>query len=234
MAWWGKESNIMVVSNFKEDDKEFHFRLPVGIIKDLFDLSQERGNEKYSGKLPIKMMKIILALFQGKEDHTEEFTLKLPLSVIRKLIVSYWENIKDSDQEWVYIHQTGGPSLRSSNHGNFMLNVLGRELNRKGLKGQKIIDEEFNRNCKKDYDDMKKFQKKEERVKKHVEKVFKDLFEYVSKNYIGVPDTINNIVRGELEAFQEKFEKEENRIWFPEEKETSAFAAFTTLERIGH
>ena len=166
-----KESNIMFIYNSKVNSKEFHFRLPVGMIKDLIDLSQKKGNEKFSNNLPIKTMKIILALFKGRKEYTEEFVFKLPLRIIRKLIVSYWENIKECDEESVYFHQSGGYSLWACIHGNLALNTLKGELNRNCLNGQKIINEEFNRNFKKDYEDMKKFQKKEEKVEKHIEKV---------------------------------------------------------------
>jgi len=202
------------------------------MIKDLIDLSQKKGNEKFSNNLPIKTMKIILALFKGRKEYTEEFVFKLPLRIIRKLIVSYWENIKECDEESVYFHQSGGYSLWACIHGNLALNTLKGELNRNCLNGQKIINEEFNRNFKKDYEDMKKFQKKEEKVEKHIEKVFKDLFEYVVKNYIGVPTVMHNMVLGELGAFQEKFEEEEKRIWVTEKKGVSAFAAITTLKKI--
>lgn len=94
------------------------------------------------------------------EIHDEdaiEFTYKLPLGAIKRLIKSYMQDIKSIDEEWTYTQDTGSYEIRMSPYCNKMLFAIEKQLNKLGLKGKNIIDEVFNQYFKADYKKMKSF-----------------------------------------------------------------------------
>lgn len=96
------------------------------------------------------------------EIHSEdalEFTYKLPLGAIKRLIKSYFEEIQDVDEESVYLHQSGSYGLRMWPYCYKMIDEICKQLNGHGLGGKKIIDEVFDTYFKKDYEKMKRFSK---------------------------------------------------------------------------
>ena len=88
-----------------------------------------------------------------------EFTYKLPLGAIKRLIKSYFKDIDLVISDWVYYRQTGSWGIRIEPYCNRMISNLIKQLDKHGLNGKKIINEVFNRYFKVDYEKMNRYSK---------------------------------------------------------------------------
>lgn len=88
-----------------------------------------------------------------------EFTYKLPIGAIKRLIKSYFEEIKSIDEGGVYMGMSGSYEIRMHPYCNRMLSEIETQLDRNGIIGKKIIDEVFDQYFKKEYEKMERFSK---------------------------------------------------------------------------
>ena len=93
------------------------------------------------------------------EDDSVEFSYKLPLGAIKRLLESYFQEIYSIDAEWVYYKTTGSTEIRIKPYCYSMIGEIGSQLDKHGLKGKKIVDEVFNWRFKKDYEELDRFEK---------------------------------------------------------------------------
>lgn len=93
------------------------------------------------------------------EEDDLEFTYKLPLGAIKRLIRSYYEDIQMYDEELVYLSTSSSSGLRGEPYCYRMLSDIRKQLSKYGLNGKKIIDEVFDQYFKADYKKMKSFNK---------------------------------------------------------------------------
>ena len=93
------------------------------------------------------------------DDDSVEFTYRLPLGAIKRLIRSYYKDIQMYDEENVYLATSSSSGLRGRSYCYRMLGDISRQLDKNGLNGKKIVDEVFDNNFKADYEKMKRFSK---------------------------------------------------------------------------
>ncbi len=93
------------------------------------------------------------------DEDSVEFTYKLPLGAIKRLIISYFKDIQMYDEEWIYCSQSSSSMIRGFPYCNRMLGEIHRQLDKHSLNGKKIIDEVFDEYFKSDYEKMKRFKK---------------------------------------------------------------------------
>src|SRR3990167_11353643 len=82
----------------------------------------------------------------NKEIHIEdslEFTYKLPLGAIKRLIRSYYKDIQMYDEENVYLATSSSSGDRGRPYCYRMLSDIRKQLDKHGLIGKKIDDEVF-------------------------------------------------------------------------------------------
>jgi hypothetical protein len=97
-----------------------------------------------------------------REIHDEdslEFKYRLPLGAIKRLIISYYEDIKMFDEEWVYLATSSSSGLRITPYCYRMLGDIEKQLDKRGFNGKEIIREVFDRYFKKDYEKMNLYSK---------------------------------------------------------------------------
>lgn len=92
-------------------------------------------------------------------EDSQEFTYKLPLGAIKRLIKSYYEDIQMYDEENVYLATCSSTGDRARPYCYRMLNEIKKQLNDHGFNGKEIDDQVFNRYFKEDYEKMKRFNK---------------------------------------------------------------------------
>ncbi|OGG13506.1 hypothetical protein A2773_03315 [Candidatus Gottesmanbacteria bacterium RIFCSPHIGHO2_01_FULL_39_10] len=98
----------------------------------------------------------------NEEIHDEdslEFTYKLPLGAIKRLITSYYDDIRSYDEENIYLATSSSSGLRGEPYCYRMLSDIGNQLDKHGLNGKKIDDEIFDNGFKAGYEKMKRFNK---------------------------------------------------------------------------
>lgn len=88
-----------------------------------------------------------------------EFTYKLPIGAIKRLIRSYFEEMKSIDAGGVYYGMSGSYEIRMYPYCNRMLYEIKTQLDKNGIEGRKVIDEVFDDYFKEDYEKMKRFSK---------------------------------------------------------------------------
>ncbi len=93
------------------------------------------------------------------QDDSIEFKYKLPLGAIKRLIKSYYSDIRGIDEQWVYLATTGSTEIRLQPYCSRMLANIKEQLDKHGHKGKKIIDEVFDQYFKDDYEKMKRYKK---------------------------------------------------------------------------
>lgn len=104
----------------------------------------------------------------NKEIHEEdyvEFSYKLPLGAIKRLIKSYYEDILSIDQEFIYTGQTGSWEIRMKPYCNRMIGVILKQLDKHNLNGKKIVDEVFDQYFKSEYGKMESYRKSQKKNK---------------------------------------------------------------------
>src|SRR3990167_9820281 len=82
----------------------------------------------------------------NEEIHDEdsvEFTYKLPLGAIKRLIKSYYEDIQSIDSASVYMATSGSSEIRMHPYCYRMIADLRKQLDKHSLNGEKIGDEVF-------------------------------------------------------------------------------------------
>lgn len=107
--------------------------------------------------MPLENIGIVGYVPEIHNEDAQEFTFKLPIGAIKRLIKSYYEDIKEVDEEGVYLHQSGSMGLRLRPYCYRMIDEVSKQLNKHGLEGKKIVDEVFDMYFKEDYEKMKKF-----------------------------------------------------------------------------
>ena len=93
------------------------------------------------------------------DEDSVEFTYKLPLGAIKRLIKSYYEDIQSIDSASVYMATSGSSEIRMHPYCYRMIADLRKQLDKHGLNGKKICDEVFDQYFKADYENMRRFQK---------------------------------------------------------------------------
>lgn len=93
------------------------------------------------------------------EDDAIEFSYKLPLGAIKRLIESYYKDIQMYDEENVYLATSSSSGLRGKPYCYQMLASTRKQLDKHGLNGKKIDDEVFSNQFKDAYEKMKIFSK---------------------------------------------------------------------------
>ena len=93
-----------------------------------------------------------------KEDSLE-FSYKLPIGAIKRLIHSYYEDIKMYDEENVYLATSSSSGLRGQPYCYRMIDDIRKQLDKHGFNGKQIVDEVFDEDFKADYEKMKRFNK---------------------------------------------------------------------------
>jgi len=93
------------------------------------------------------------------EDDAKEFSYKLPLGAIKRLIKSYYDDIRSIDESGVYQSQSGSYEIRMWPYCYRMLEHIRKQVDKHGLEGKKIEDAVFNQYFKKDYDKMERHAK---------------------------------------------------------------------------
>ena len=118
--------------------------------------------KRNKGLEPIPVMGGHLIMGYNEEIHGDdsiEFTYKLPLGAIKRLIKTYYENLRSIFEESTYMGQTGSSEIRMEPYCNRMIGEIIEQLDKHGLDGKKIDDEVFDRYFKADYEKMKRFRK---------------------------------------------------------------------------
>lgn len=93
------------------------------------------------------------------QDDSIELNYKLPLGAIKRLIKSYYSEIRSIDEQSVYLAITGSTEIRLHPYCYRMLANIQQQLDKHGCKGKKIIDEVFNQYFKDDYEKLKRYEK---------------------------------------------------------------------------
>lgn len=117
-----------------------------------------------------KRNKFLEPMFAGKkliigynkeihEDDAIEFSYKLPLGAMKRLIESYYKDIQMYDEENVYLATSSSSGLRGKPYCYRMLGSVRKQLDKHGLNGKKIDDEVFDNQFKDAYEKMKIFSK---------------------------------------------------------------------------
>lgn len=114
------------------------------------------------GLEPIPVMRGHLIMGYNDEIHGDdsvEFTYKLPLGAIKRLIRSYYQALLSIWQSSVYAGQSGSTEIRMEPYCNRMIGNIIEQLNKHGLDGKKIDIEVFDHYFKADIEKMKRFRK---------------------------------------------------------------------------
>lgn len=93
------------------------------------------------------------------EEDAIEFTYKLPLGAIKRLIRSYYETIKSIDSSGVYAGTSGSYEIRMWPYCYRVLGDIVQQLNKHGLDGKKIDEEVFNFYFKESYEKIERYSK---------------------------------------------------------------------------
>ncbi len=99
------------------------------------------------------------------EDDSIEFSYRLPLGAIKRLIKSYYEDILYIHQEFSYTGQTGSWEIRMKPYCNRMIVVIQKQLDKHNLNGKKIVDEVFDQYFKSEYGKMESYRKSQKKNK---------------------------------------------------------------------
>ncbi len=92
-------------------------------------------------------------------DDALEFSYKLPLGAIKRLIESYYKDIQLIDSSGVYCGNSGSWEIRMHPYCYRMIANLRKQLYSHGFNGEEIDDEVFDQYFKADYEKMKRFSK---------------------------------------------------------------------------
>ena len=93
------------------------------------------------------------------DDDSVEFTYRLPLGAIKRLIESYYKNIQMYDEENVYLATNSSSGDRGRPYCYRMISDINEQLDKYGLNGKKIVDEVFEQYFKAGYEKMNRFNK---------------------------------------------------------------------------
>lgn len=91
------------------------------------------------------------------DDDSVEFTYRLPLGAIKRLIQSYYEDIETYEAEWVYYAQSSSSGIRVVPYCYRMLDDIRKQLDKHELNGEIIVDEVFELGFKAKSEEMKRF-----------------------------------------------------------------------------
>lgn len=118
------------------------------------------STEKNKGLEPIFINN--LAIGYEPEVHgidALEASYSLPLGAIKRLISSYYDEIKECNEENVYLGTSSSMGSRKRAYCSRMIADIRKQLDKHGLNGKKVDDEVFNQSFKKDFEEMERFYK---------------------------------------------------------------------------
>lgn len=88
-----------------------------------------------------------------------EYDFRLPLGAAKRLIRSYYEELRMIDEEGVYLGQSSSSNLRMYPFASRMIHDIKYQLGKQGVSGKKVADEVFEMYFKKAYAKMALYSK---------------------------------------------------------------------------
>ena len=118
--------------------------------------------KRNKGLEPVPVMGGHLIMGYSEEIHGDdstEFTYKLPLGAIKRLIKSYYENLRSICEASTYLGQSGSSEIRLEPYCRRMISDIVGQLNKNGLNGEKIEEEVFDQYFKANDEKLKRFRR---------------------------------------------------------------------------
>lgn len=123
------------------------------------------STKRNKGIEPISANRFIIGY--NEEIHSDdsiEFSYKLPLGAIKRLIKSYHEDLLSIYQDSTYLGQSGSWEIRMLPYCHAMLSNIEKQLNECGLNGNEICKEVFDKYFKAHKEQMDRYIKNHGKV----------------------------------------------------------------------
>lgn len=122
------------IIKIKRNGKEYPFFAPWGV----------------PGKFVVGMISEI------SPKNNKEISIQLPIEAIKRLIRSYYDDIRSYDEECVYLEQVDTTEMRRKDYADIMLASIEEQLGEAGLNAKEIQDEIFKMYFEDAYEKMRK------------------------------------------------------------------------------